>query len=86
MIWYSYDEEQGPNGRYNLDCSLDEADDEVPDNFWSEHDGWEAQWPATFYVYESEGGPPVLKLTVEMEAAPEFYSSAERLTKGEEDA
>jgi hypothetical protein len=52
------------------DQAVDAAED-----YYSNHDGWEAKWPLTFTIYESEEGLEVAAFDVEMEAVPQFTAS-----------
>lgn len=54
--------------------NLEMIANQCAEDFFNNHDGWEAPWPLEIYLHESEDGPEVAKLFVEMEAEPVFYS------------
>jgi len=41
-------------------------------HYFQYHDGWEARWPLTFALYETERGEKLCELEVELESRPEF--------------
>ncbi|EKS29278.1 hypothetical protein [Afipia felis] len=43
------------------------------EDFYNEHDGWEARWPLEFSIYEGETFLGCF--SVDMESQPHFYSS-----------
>lgn len=43
-------------------------------DFFDEHDGWECEWPIKIYLHETEDGPEIAKVFVELEAEPVFYA------------
>ena len=53
-----------------------ECDDYVAelaaDDYHTNRDGWESDWPLDFDLHKEEGGPAFASFTVEREAVPEF--------------
>jgi hypothetical protein len=47
---------------------------EAAQDYWDNHDGWEASWPLEFSLHETEGGAEVARFAVQMEAEPVFYA------------
>jgi hypothetical protein len=48
------------------------------EHYWGEHDGWEANWPLTFTLHETEDGPEVGRMIVDMEPVPHFTAAIPR--------
>ena len=42
------------------------------DDYHTHHDGWEASWPLTLVLYESEDGPEMARFTVDRVVGPVF--------------
>ena len=59
---------------YDLDESLEFAAEDAADDYFHNHNGWEAGWPLTF-VLALEEGPELGRFTVEQEPRPEFVAS-----------
>lgn len=54
--------------------------DECAEDYWSNHDGWEARWPLEFQIFETEESEnPIATFEVDMEAIPTFSSSAKEV-------
>lgn len=52
------------------------AAQQCAEDWFHEHDGWEASWPRDFSLYaEESGGEPIATLCVEMEAVPDFMAT-----------
>ena len=49
---------------------------EAADDYHSNHDGWEATWPLTFSLHETEDGPEVARFEVERECQAVFWAAA----------
>jgi hypothetical protein len=45
------------------------------EDYHSNHDGWESNWPLTFALHATEEGPEVARLEIDREAVPHFYAS-----------
>lgn len=45
------------------------------DDYHSNHDGWESNWPLTFALHATEEGPEVARLNIDREEVPHFYAS-----------
>lgn len=45
------------------------------EDYHSNHDGWESNWPLTFALHATEDGPEVARLNIDREAVPHFYAS-----------
>lgn len=79
-MWYSMgDDEQ----RFECDVShlsinrkldMEMMANQCAEDYFHNHDGWESPWPRDLFLYETEYGPSIAKLFVEMEAEPVFYS------------
>jgi hypothetical protein len=72
-VWYAVHDDG--EYRYRLQTVFRDASDQAADageDYWNNHDGWESKWPLTFFIYESEDGPPVGAFEVEMETVPQF--------------
>lgn len=65
------------SGEYDLefDYECEALLEECANDYWSKHDGWEISWPQTFSLHQEEGGPEILRSTIEMEAEPRFYAT-----------
>jgi hypothetical protein len=80
-FWYSVIEDgtdEYPAPRYSAKSVFYDAGDRSTDaveDYYNNHDGWEARWPKTFAIYETEDGPEVGRFTVSMEAVPQFDAS-----------
>ena len=73
--WYSVEEDRS-SARYSFKtATYDEhvAAEEAAEDYFNNHDGWEARWPRTFTLYKSEHGEAVARLTVDMETQPSFF-------------
>jgi hypothetical protein len=78
-VWYSRGE-----GEYRYEMTTHDAwvitdpDDhehlaeKCADDFHSEHDGWEANWPLRITLYATKTGPAVATFEVEREYEPRF--------------
>ena len=49
--------------------------EQAADDYHSNHDGWESEWPLGFALHKEEGGPAFASFTVEREAVPEFMAT-----------
>ena len=56
-----------------IDYSIEDVAEEAADDYHSCHDGWEAHWPLTFYIW-NENQEYLGASTVHMEAQPVFYA------------
>lgn len=70
------------DGSYTLmdaeDASIDELGDVAElcaDDWHSNHDGWEAQWPRKFTLYAGKEGPALAEFEVDREHVPSFSAS-----------
>ncbi len=70
------------DGSYTLmepdDASIDELADVAQfcaEDWHSNHDGWEAQWPRTFALYASKEGPALAHFEVDCEMVPSFSAT-----------
>ena len=45
------------------------------EDYHSNHDGWESNWPLTFALHTTEEGPEAAQLDIDREAVPHFYAS-----------
>lgn len=59
----------------DIDYECEALMEECADHYWREHDGWENSWPQVFSLHLEEGGPEILRSTIEMEAEPRFFAS-----------
>ena len=48
---------------------------DAADNYHSEHDGWECDWPLIFSLHESEDGPEICRFSVNRAPEPVFSAS-----------
>jgi hypothetical protein len=86
-IWYSADDGEGRHpmdlrgGGWDVtddfECALIVTD--CAEDYFHQHDGWEASWPRTFLIYATEDGPPVARLHVHCESVPQFTAYTEAL-------
>lgn len=53
---------------------------ECAQDYWDNHDGWEASWPLTFVLHDGEGGPELGRFFVDMEARPSFTAARKEQT------
>lgn len=79
-FWYAVvnDYRDSDPYRYRMGSVFSDPEDQAVDageDYYNNHDGWEARWPLTFAIYESESGPEVGRFVVEMEAVPQFTAS-----------
>lgn len=61
---------------YNSIWSKDRLDfiaEEIADDYFSNHDGWEASWPLNIYIWDDKH-EYIGACSVEMEAQPAFYA------------
>jgi hypothetical protein len=74
-FWYStaddddYRYKLQPHTGYLPDVAVFAAED-----YHSNHDGWESNWPLLFTIYEGEEGPAVARFEVELESIPQFHA------------
>lgn len=83
-FWYAVVEDMS-NFRYSLRSVFSNPENQAVDaaeDYHSNHDGWEARWPLTFAIYETEDGPEVGRFTVEREYEPQFNASPVRSASG----
>lgn len=79
-MWYSIDDSEQrfehDVGHLSINHKLDTEmmANQCAQDYFDNHDGWESSWPLDLFLYETEDGPSVAKLSVEMEAEPVFYS------------
>lgn len=76
-FWYQVVEDCS-DYRYDCFTVFHDPDDmavDAAEDYHSNHDGWEARWPLTFAIYETEYGPEVGRFTVEREYEPQFSAS-----------
>ena len=52
--------------------------EECAEDYYYNHDGWEASWPSDMYLRETEDGPVVVTFSVDMEATPSFSAYEKR--------
>jgi hypothetical protein len=50
---------------------------DAAENYWNNHDGWEASWPLEFVILGDEL-EELGRFTVDMEAVPQFYAYTKR--------
>lgn len=80
IVYYSVPEHDAET-RYRIaetTWNFDDPDclaEECAENYHSEHDGWEATWPLTFAMHETEDGPERARMNVEREAVPSFTAT-----------
>lgn len=53
------------------------AAEQAAEQYHSDHDGWESDWPVTFRIYPPDSNAFVL-VEVEREAVPEFIGQIKR--------
>ena len=86
IVWYRCLAD-GEESFYEFETTEDDFDrftaQEVAQDYYDNHDGWEASWPLEFSLHETEGGAELARFVVEMEAEPVFYAAA--IAKAEED-
>lgn len=79
-IWYStegssrYSIEM--SDQYNISRPMEQGEivEVCAEDFHSERDGWECNWPRDFILYADEEGPPIAAFRVDREAVPQFYA------------
>ena len=49
--------------------------EECADDWHSNYDGWVAEWPRMFVLYESKKGPALERFEVDRETVPHFSAS-----------
>jgi hypothetical protein len=62
---------------YEIDSSFDDAEDvavEAAEDFHTNHDGWESNWPITFEIVDAED-ISLGNFQVDRESVPHFYVS-----------
>ena len=77
-FWYAVIEVYGEPYRYQMHSVLRDAEDwavEAAEDYHGNHDGWEAHWPLTFAIYETEDGPEIARFLVERETVPQFHAA-----------
>lgn len=52
----------------------DSIAEQCADDWHSNHDGWEAQWPRVFVLYADKEGPELARFEVERETVPHFMA------------
>lgn len=64
-------------GRYDLTDTDDQQIivETCAEDWHSNHDGWEAQWPRTFTLYADKEGPALAAFEVDREYVPSFSAS-----------
>jgi hypothetical protein len=55
---------------------------EAAEDYHSEHDGWEANWPLEFALHETENGPEIARFEVQREVEPVFYATEIKRVEG----
>lgn len=49
--------------------------EEAAEDYFHQHDGWEAHWPLVIALYDGPDGPELARYTVDREYCPEFYAA-----------
>ena len=82
-VWYRVLEQCEESMYGPVESSMDsfaDADElawaakQCAEHYHSRHDGWEASWPMTFALHESEDGPVVVCHEVDREMMPIFVT------------
>lgn len=60
--------------RIDRNTDLEMMAKQCAQDFFDEHDGWECKWPIKIYLHETEDGPEIAKVFVELQAEPVFYA------------
>jgi len=55
-----------------LDDDPELAAQEAAEDYFTNHDGWESNWPLTIALHETEGGPEKCRFRVDLETEPVF--------------
>lgn len=60
--------------------SLELVSEECAEDYWENHDGYEARWPLEFQIFETEESEnPIATFEVDMEEIPTFSSNAKEV-------
>lgn len=80
-LWYRVVEDGGDERyektwgyTFSISGAMTIAGDDAAEDYFYSHDGWEAKWPLTFALYESEDGPELGRCEVDMETVPTFHA------------
>lgn len=67
-------------GTYDLSEAWDQESliEQAANDYHSNRDGWEAHWPLTFEIAETEDGPALARFEVELEWDPTFHASHQK--------
>ena len=57
---------------WDIDADPDYIAQDAADDFFSNHDGWEASWPLIITLHTIKGGLEKSRMIVDMEAVPTF--------------
>jgi hypothetical protein len=80
IVYYSVPEHDAET-RYRIaetTWNFDDPDylaEECAENYHHEHDGWEADWPLTFVLYETKDGPERARMSVDCKPVPWFTAT-----------
>jgi hypothetical protein len=73
-FWYSIDDdsERFSAERPSPTDELEWLAEIAAEDYFHNHDGWDASWPTNIAIYEDAEGPRLATFFVEMESRPDF--------------